>query len=132
MNARFTFQPTPLAGLTMVERKPISDDRGFLERLFCADEFATEGLRLPMVQANRTVTTRKGTVRGMHLPASASRGDKACFVSYRESVRCCDRSAAKFADLPSLARGGALGRELQKPSYSGRLCARVADARRPL
>ena len=66
MSSRFSFHPTPLAGLILVERKPVSDDRGFLERLFCAEEFAAEGIRLPMVQANRTVTTRKGTVRGMH------------------------------------------------------------------
>ena len=66
MTARFTFHPTPLAGLVLIERKPISDERGYLERLFCADEFANEGMRLPVFQANQTVTRRKGTVRGMH------------------------------------------------------------------
>jgi dTDP-4-dehydrorhamnose 3,5-epimerase len=66
MNARFTFQPTPLAGLTMIERKPISDERGYLERLLCADEFAAKGVQFPVLQANRTMTRHKGTVRGMH------------------------------------------------------------------
>lgn len=66
MSGRFTFYPTGLAGLTLVERNPIADDRGYLERLFCIDEFATSGIRFPVAQANRTLTRRKGAVRGMH------------------------------------------------------------------
>ena len=66
MSARFTFHSTPLAGLTLLDRKPISDERGFLERLFCSDEFAAMGIQLPVRQVNRTLTRRKGTVRGMH------------------------------------------------------------------
>jgi len=64
--SRLTFHPTPLAGLVVVERMPITDERGCLERLFCANEFAAQKVRLPVVQANRTVTACKGTVRGMH------------------------------------------------------------------
>jgi len=66
MTARLTFSPTPLAGLMVIQRKPIVDERGLFERLFCADEFAVEKIQMSVVQANRTVTTRKGTVRGMH------------------------------------------------------------------
>ena len=66
MTARLAFHPTPLAGLIVVEREPIADERGRLERLFCADEFATQKIQLPVLQTNRTVTTRKATVRGMH------------------------------------------------------------------
>jgi dTDP-4-dehydrorhamnose 3,5-epimerase len=63
---RFAFIPTPLAGLLVVQRKPIADERGTLERLFCANEFAGEEIQLSIVQTNRTLTARKGTVRGMH------------------------------------------------------------------
>ena len=66
MTSRFTFHPTPFAGLMVVQRNPIADERGFLERLFCANEFAAGKIQMPIVQANRTVTARKGTVRGMH------------------------------------------------------------------
>ena len=66
MTSRLTFNPTPLAGLMLVRRNPIADERGLLERLFCANEFAAEKIRMPIMQANRTVTARKGTVRGMH------------------------------------------------------------------
>jgi dTDP-4-dehydrorhamnose 3,5-epimerase len=63
---RFAFIPTPLAGLMVIQRKPIADERGTLERLFCANEFAAEKIQLSIVQTNRTLTARKGTVRGMH------------------------------------------------------------------
>lgn len=66
MTPRVNFHPTPLAGLVVIERMPIADERGALERLFCANEFAVEKIPLSIVQANCTVTTRKGTVRGMH------------------------------------------------------------------
>ncbi len=38
MSARFDFFDTPIAGLRVLQRKPIGDSRGYLERLFCADE----------------------------------------------------------------------------------------------
>jgi dTDP-4-dehydrorhamnose 3,5-epimerase len=66
MNSRFDLLATPLPGLTLMQRKPFADSRGYLERLFCAQEL--QGL-LPgktIVQINRTLTTRRGTVRGMH------------------------------------------------------------------
>lgn len=66
MTTRLSISRTSLAGLMVVERKPILDERGYFERLFCADELAAAGIRLPVVQANRTVTARRGAVRGMH------------------------------------------------------------------
>lgn len=66
MTPRLSFHPTLLAGLIVIELKPIADERGSLERLYCANELAAQQVRFPIVQVNRTVTTRKGTVRGMH------------------------------------------------------------------
>lgn len=66
MTTRFVVSPTPLAGVMVVQRKPIFDERGYLERLFCADELAAEGVAMPVAQANWTLTARKGAVRGMH------------------------------------------------------------------
>ena len=56
----------PLAGLKLLERQRMSDSRGFLARLFCADELAAAGWRQPVAQINHTFTARCGTVRGMH------------------------------------------------------------------
>lgn len=64
--ARFDFIPTPLAGLNIVQRKVQDDDRGFLSRLYCADEFRTTQLFRPIAQINHTLTHSKGAVRGMH------------------------------------------------------------------
>ncbi len=64
--SRFVIRETPLAGLAALERQPIADSRGFLERLFCQDTignmFQGESLR----QVNRTVTVKEGSVRGLH------------------------------------------------------------------
>lgn len=63
---RFTFHPTPLAGVQMVQRKIIEDPRGFLSRFFCRDEFAKAGMTCPLAQINHTLTRQHGAVRGMH------------------------------------------------------------------
>ena len=63
---RFEFYETPLFGLCIIKRKPIADNRGFLTRFFCAQEFEKIGLTKPIVQINHTYTKTKGTVRGMH------------------------------------------------------------------
>jgi dTDP-4-dehydrorhamnose 3,5-epimerase len=64
--SRFEVTATPLAGLTLVRRQRLGDSRGFLARLFCAEELAAVGWVLPIAQINHTFTARQGTVRGMH------------------------------------------------------------------
>ena len=64
--SRFTVTDLPLAGLKLVERQNLGDSRGFLSRMFCADELAQAGWAKPIAQINLTVTARQGTVRGMH------------------------------------------------------------------
>ena len=66
MNQRFDFVETSLSGLFRVNRKPIVDGRGYLNRLYCANEFKEIGLTKSIVQMNNTLTRFKGTVRGMH------------------------------------------------------------------
>lgn len=63
---RFTIFDTPLAGLKLVERQRLGDDRGFLSRLFCAEELVVAGWHKPLAQINHTCTTQRGTVRGLH------------------------------------------------------------------
>lgn len=64
--SRFTVTGLPLAGLKLVERQNLGDSRGFLSRMFCADELAPAGWAKPIAQINLTMTARRGTVRGMH------------------------------------------------------------------
>mgnify|MGYP001164624896 FL=1 len=64
--SRFVVADLPLPGLKLVERKRMSDERGFLSRLFCNEDLAAAGWRKPVVQINHTSTVKQGAVRGMH------------------------------------------------------------------
>lgn len=64
--SRFNLHSTPIAGLVAVDRLPLGDARGFLERLFCADDLAAVGWTGPIAQINHTFTAEPGTVRGLH------------------------------------------------------------------
>ena len=66
MSARFTITLTAIEGVRVIERQRIGDARGFLERLFCADELAAAGWVWPIAQINRTLTPVPGTLRGLH------------------------------------------------------------------
>lgn len=66
MSSRFDILDTPLSGLRVLQRKPIGDSRGFLERLFCAEELQALVPGKHIAQINHTLTTSRGTVRGLH------------------------------------------------------------------
>ena len=57
---------TPLKNLKVIEHKPYKDKRGYLSRLFCKKTLShlLEGKIIQ--QINRTLTRKKGTVRGLH------------------------------------------------------------------
>ncbi len=63
---RFTITDLPLPGLKMIERQILGDHRGFLSRLFCADELVAAGWVKPIAQINHTYTAERSTVRGLH------------------------------------------------------------------
>ncbi len=67
MTSRFEITDTPLHGLRLLTRQPVGDPRGYLERLFCDTEL---GPLLPdgktIVQINRTLTSKRGAIRGLH------------------------------------------------------------------
>ena len=63
---RFACTKTPIEGLRVIERRVISDSRGFLSRLFCWEDMRTIGWNKPIVQINHTLTRQTATVRGLH------------------------------------------------------------------
>lgn len=63
---RFTPTDTPLAGLKILQRKRLGDARGYLTRLFDAEELAELGWSGPVAQINETGTGERGTIRGFH------------------------------------------------------------------
>lgn len=66
MTKRFDLIATPIDGLMRIDRKRLGDDRGWFERMFCADELAPAGWSGGIAQINRTRTSHRGTLRGMH------------------------------------------------------------------
>jgi dTDP-4-dehydrorhamnose 3,5-epimerase len=64
--SRFIVTDTPLTGLKVVQRLILGDARGYLSRLFCAEELQPAGWEGPIAQINHTFTRQAGTVRGMH------------------------------------------------------------------
>jgi dTDP-4-dehydrorhamnose 3,5-epimerase len=64
--SRFTVTDLPLADLKLIERQRLGDSRGFISRLFCAEELAAAGWQQSIAQINHTYTAQRGTVRGMH------------------------------------------------------------------
>jgi len=55
-----------LSGLILLQRNPIEDARGSLDRLYCAEILGKFGVAKPLSQINLTRTLYQGTVRGMH------------------------------------------------------------------
>ena len=60
------FAPTTLAGLWLIDLELREDERGFLARTYCDNEFAARGLNTRWPQCNLTLTKKRGAIRGMH------------------------------------------------------------------
>jgi dTDP-4-dehydrorhamnose 3,5-epimerase len=61
----FTFHPTALPGVTIVEPAVFGDDRGFFMETYKRSDFVAAGIDLPFVQENHSRSVR-GTLRGLH------------------------------------------------------------------
>jgi dTDP-4-dehydrorhamnose 3,5-epimerase len=68
---RFEFEDTPLAGLRVIHRKVIEDQRGSFERLFCESELSALLGDKRLSQINRSTNKSIGTVRGLHFQTEA-------------------------------------------------------------
>jgi len=54
----------------LIDPEPIEDERGFFARVWCAEEFARQGLDPRAAQANVGASPRSGTLRGLHYQAA--------------------------------------------------------------
>ena len=64
-----TFSKTSLPGVFLIELELREDERGFLARTYCENEFAEHGLNTRWPQSNLTLTKKRGMLRGMHFQA---------------------------------------------------------------
>lgn len=63
------FRATSIPLLFLLDLEPHVDERGFLARAWCSQEFAARGLASQCVQANLTYNHCRGTLRGLHFQA---------------------------------------------------------------
>lgn len=60
------FNKTNLEGAYTIELEKREDERGFFSRFFCQEEFSNHNLETNWVQANNSLSTNIGTLRGLH------------------------------------------------------------------
>lgn len=60
----------PFSDACILEPEPVADDRGIFTRVFCQNELRSILQNKPIVQINRSLTKRKGAIRGMHFQYS--------------------------------------------------------------
>lgn len=70
------FRKTKIKDLYIIEPELKTDGRGYFARIFGKDELAREGLDFDIVQANRSLTFKRGTIRGMHFQKEPKAEDK--------------------------------------------------------
>ncbi|MGB9602613.1 MAG: dTDP-4-dehydrorhamnose 3,5-epimerase [Limisphaerales bacterium] len=63
------FIKAKIPGVYLIELEKREDERGFLARTFCENEFKSAGLNTRWVQCSLTLTRKRGTIRGMHYQA---------------------------------------------------------------
>lgn len=61
-----TFKETSIDGAFLVDLKRIGDERGFFARAWSSSEFAEMGLETVYPDVNLSLSTRRGTIRGLH------------------------------------------------------------------
>lgn len=64
------FTPTAIAGVTVVDIEPATDERGFFARLHCPEEFAASGHAFIPAQTSLSRNVAAFTLRGMHYEAA--------------------------------------------------------------
>jgi len=67
------FSPTRLQGAYLIDMERRGDERGYLARTFCEDEFAEHGLPMRIVQSSTIQTKQRNTLRGLHFQEAPHR-----------------------------------------------------------
>jgi dTDP-4-dehydrorhamnose 3,5-epimerase len=60
------FSPTRVAGATLIDIEPLTDERGFFARTWCQRELTAQGLEAGIAQESVSRNRHKGTLRGLH------------------------------------------------------------------
>jgi dTDP-4-dehydrorhamnose 3,5-epimerase len=60
------FTETPIQGAWVIDPEPATDERGLFARVWCAREFAAQGLETGIAQVSVSFNLHPGTLRGLH------------------------------------------------------------------
>ncbi len=64
--SNFTVEPLGLSGALLIRPRKFADSRGFFMETYSAPAFAESGVTAVFVQDNHSLSTRRGTIRGLH------------------------------------------------------------------
>ncbi len=70
------FQKTKIKDVYIIEPELKTDERGYFGRFFCKKELAEIGVNFDIVQINRSLNKKKGTLRGIHFQKHPKSEDK--------------------------------------------------------
>ncbi|MCX6721520.1 MAG: dTDP-4-dehydrorhamnose 3,5-epimerase [Candidatus Staskawiczbacteria bacterium] len=60
------FHKTKIKDVYIIEPELVDDERGYFGRFFCKKEFEGQRLNFEIVQINRSLINKKGTIKGLH------------------------------------------------------------------
>ena len=69
-------ETTPLAGVVVITPARHGDARGFFSESYSAKAMAEQGIDIPFVQDNHSLSAKVGTIRGLHFQAPPHAQDK--------------------------------------------------------
>lgn len=67
---------TKIEGVYIIDLTPRGDHRGYFTRVFAKEELAEYGIKYNIAHINRSLTEKKGTIRGLHFQKAPKREDK--------------------------------------------------------
>lgn len=67
---------TKIEGVYIIDLEPRRDGRGYFTRVFAAEELKKQGIAYKIVHINRSLTEKRGTIRGFHFQKSPRQEDK--------------------------------------------------------
>ncbi|GHN02631.1 dTDP-4-dehydrorhamnose 3,5-epimerase [Cytophagales bacterium WSM2-2] len=106
------FLETKLKGAFIIKPERKEDERGFVARTFCHDEFLARGLNPTIVQSDISHVKTKGTFKGMHFQAPPFEEDKiisclqGAIIDYIVDLRVHSRTFKEWIQIELSAENG--------------------------
>lgn len=67
---------TIIDGVYVLDPEPKMDSRGYFARVFAKEELIVNGIKFDIVHINRSMTKKRGTIRGIHYQLKPRQEDK--------------------------------------------------------